>query len=85
MKINAMKFGFASAIVFAVVWIVCSLLVYSMPIGMMQMSGQMVHSNLEQMPWVLTFGGFVYGLLAWSGLAGLITWAIAAVYNRLQS
>lgn len=83
MEINATKFGLATTIVFAVFWAICSLFVMSMPLGMMRMSGHMVHSDFGHMAWTLNWGGFVYGLFAWSVLAGLIAWAIAAVYNRL--
>lgn len=83
MKIDAIKFGIATAIVFAVFWVLCSLLVFSMPIGMMRMSGHMVHGDFGQMAWVLNWGGFIYGLIAWSLIAGIVAWAIAAVYNRL--
>lgn len=83
MKIDAVKFGVATAIVIAVFFVICSLLVFSMPVGMMQMSGHMVHGNFGQMSWVLNWGGFIYGLIAWSILSGIVAGAIAAVYNRL--
>ncbi len=83
MKIDAIKLGLATAIVFAVFWAICSLLVFSMPMGMMQMSGHMVHAELGHMSWTLTWGGFVFGLLAWSIVAGFTVRAIAALYNRL--
>lgn len=83
MKIDAIKLGLATAIVFAVFWAICSLFVISMPLGMMQMSGHMVHTDLGHMSWTLTWGGFVLGLLAWSIIAGITVWAVAALYNRL--
>lgn len=83
MKIDSIKFGLAVAIVSAVSWVICGLLVFSMPSGMMRMSGHMMHSDMSRMSWVLTGGGFVIGLVAWSVIAGLFAWAIAAVYNRL--
>ncbi len=83
MKIDSTKFGLATGMVFAVSWLICSLFVTVLPRGMMQMSGHMVHANLGQMSWVLTWGGFIYGLLAWSIGAGIVAWAIAAIYNRL--
>lgn len=83
MKLNSAKFGLATAIVFAVVWVVCSLFVYSMPGGMMQMSGYMVHGEFSRMTWRLHGTGFVFGLIAWPLLAGIIAWAIAATNNFL--
>lgn len=83
MKIDALKFGFATAIVFALAWLVCSLFVFSMPFGMMRMSGHMMHANLGHMSWALNWAGFIYGLVAWSLIAGFIAWAVASLYNRL--
>lgn len=83
MEINATRLGLATSIVFAVIWAVCSLLILSMPLGMMQVRGGMAHSRFDQMPMALNWGGFVTGLLGWTIVAGLIAWAIATVYNRL--
>lgn len=83
MKLDAQKFGIATACVFALLWLVCSALVMSMPDGMMRMSGHMAHADFNQMTWHLNWAGFLFGLVAWSALAGLTAWAIAAVYNRL--
>lgn len=83
MKIDAIKLGLAAAIVIAVFWVICSLLFALMPGGMMQMRGQMVHADLGNMPWFLTWSGFFFGLLLWPIISGVTTWAIAAVYNRL--
>ena len=83
MKIDAIKLGFATAAVFAVAWVICSLFILGMPGSMMQMTGDMVHADLSQMGWQLDFTGFAFGLLAWSLGAGLIAVAIAATYNRL--
>ena len=83
MKIDATKFGLATAIVFAVFWVICSTLVATMPIGMMQMSGHMVHADFGQMSWHLGWTGLIFGLVAWPVIAGATAWLIAAVYNRL--
>ena len=83
MEIDAMKLAIASTVVFAAAWVICSAFVISMPSAMMQMSGYMVHADFGQMGWQLSVVGFVYGLLAWSLGADLITGATAAPYNRL--
>jgi hypothetical protein len=83
MKLDALKLGYATAIVFAVVWVICSLLVVALPGGMMQMSGHMIHADLGGAGWTLHWTGFFVGLVAWSVLPGALVWAIAAVYNRL--
>lgn len=83
MKLDALKFGLASAISFGIAWIICALLVMLMPGMMMEMSGHMVHMELADMGWHLTLGGVLMGLVAWSVSAGLIGWLLAWVYNRL--
>ncbi|NMH63986.1 DUF5676 family membrane protein [Shewanella salipaludis] len=83
MKLDAIKFGLASAIAFALAWIVCSLLVWAMPGMMMDMTGHMVHGDWSQMGWQLTFTGVFLGLLGWSVIAGLCGWLLAAIYNAI--
>ncbi len=83
MKIDSPKLAVATAIVFAVAWVICSLFVMSMPAAMMQVSGHMVHADFGPVGWQLSLAGFVYGLVAWSLGAGLLAGAIAIVYNRL--
>jgi hypothetical protein len=83
MELNAIKLGLATSIVFAVIWTVCSLLILSVPLGMMQVRGGMAHSAADQMPMLLSWGGFATGLISWTIVAGLVVWGIAAVYNRL--
>ncbi|MEL1250795.1 DUF5676 family membrane protein [Aurantiacibacter gilvus] len=83
MKIDAIRLGLATAIVVGLLWILCSLFVFSMPTGMSQFGGHMMHMDYGHFAWTLSWGGFLYGLLAWSVIAGLTAWAIAAIYNRL--
>lgn len=85
MKLDAIKLGLATAIVFGVAWIICSLFVIMAPAGMMQMSGHMVHSDFAGMGWSLHWTGFFVGLVMWSLFSGLFVSAIAATYNRLLS
>jgi hypothetical protein len=84
MKIDAFKLGLATAIVFAVIWVICSLLVVLIPGLMMQMSGDMLHADLTGLDWTMHWGGFFSGLILWSVLPGLLVWAVAGLYNRLS-
>lgn len=83
MKINATKMGVAAAITFAIVWVICSLLVWALPANMMIMSGHMVHGDLSAMTWHMSVGGVFIGFVIWSVVAGFIAWFIATVYNWL--
>lgn len=81
MKINPKFFGLASAITTAIVWVLCSAIVFMMPSPMMNMSGHMVHANLGDMNWTLSFTGVLVGLVAWSLFALIFGWVLAYIYN----
>lgn len=49
MKLNEKAFAFASIVTIALLWLVCSLLVYLMPDMSMQASGSMMHMDLSTM------------------------------------
>ena len=83
MKLDAGKFATAAAIVTAILWTICSAVVFSLPIGSTRMTGYMMHADVGRMTWAFSGVGFFVGLLVWSVLAGLAAWALAAIYNRL--
>ena len=83
MKLDSLKIGYATAIAFASVWLICSVLVWTMPSMMLGMSGHMVHADLSGMGWQMSPIGFLVGLLSWSIVAGGIASLIALVYNKL--
>lgn len=83
MKCDANKLFAATAAAFAIIWVVCSALVALVPGQMMDMSGHMIHADVEMMSWTLTWGGFVVGLILWSLSAGITAWLIGTIYNSL--
>ncbi|MEX2131572.1 MAG: DUF5676 family membrane protein [Pseudohongiellaceae bacterium] len=83
MKLDASKFGLASAATVAVLWIICSLLVLLIPDMAMNASGYMTHADFSSMQWRMGFGGVLAGLALWSVIAGLSGWLLASIYNRL--
>ena len=84
MKINPIPFAFASAVSAAVLWLVCSVIVFSMPGQMMSVSGDMVHANLGGMNWHLNLTGVHIGLVGWAVVAGIFGWLLATVYNLVN-
>lgn len=84
MKLDATKLGLASGGAFAIIWLICSVLVMLIPTGMMEMTGQMMHADLSTMQWHIGIGGVVLGAIAWSLVAGVTGWLIATIYNRLN-
>jgi cell division protein FtsX len=83
MKINSLNLALASAITTAIVWVICSLLVWMMPGSMMNTTGNMVHMDMSKSGWMLSPLGFFWGLIVWSLFAGIFAWLLATVYNFL--
>ncbi len=83
MKLNSVKLGAASAIAFSVLWVICSATVAVSPDSMMTISGHMIHADLSNIGWSLSWTGFFLGLIAWAVVADVTVWLVAAVYNRI--
>lgn len=83
LKLDEVKLGVATTLATGVFWVVCSILVLLMPTGMMSSSGWMMHMDMAEFGWRMTWGGFFFGGILWSLLAGLFVWLIAAIYNRI--
>lgn len=83
MQLHPFKFGVAAALATAVIWIICSVLVFSLPELTMMVSGDMMHMDTREIMWSLTLAGFVKGLIIWSLSVGFTAWIFAVIYNRL--
>lgn len=83
MKINSLNFGLASAITAALLWVICSLFVWMIPGGMMNVSSDMMHMDMGRSGWMISPVGVLWGLIAWSLFAGIFAWLLATIYNRL--
>ncbi len=81
MKLNSNKFAFATAAAFAIMWVICSLLVVFLPSTSMYASGYMMHSDFSNMGWDMHFTGFFVGLFLWAFTSGVTAWFVAAIYN----
>jgi cell division protein FtsX len=84
MRINTINFALAGAITTAILWTICSLLVWIMPGPMMNTTGSMVHMDMKGFGWMLSPMGFFWGLIGWSLFAGIFAWLLAAIYNLLN-
>lgn len=84
MKIHSVKLGISSAITFAVLWVVCSVLVMALPDQTMSITASMLHANQLSFNWDLGASGLVVGLLAWSAVAGLAGLLVGCIYNSLN-
>jgi len=83
MKLDAIKFGLACAISMAILWVICVLFVMMMPMGMMEMSGSMMHMDLSEIEWDMGLHGLIVGMIAWAIVGGFSGGLIATIYNRL--
>ena len=83
MKIDVLKFSTAWAIAAAMLWVLCSLIVFGMPGASMTMSRHMMHSNMGNWAWAFSWTGFVSGLILWALSAFVFGGAIAWIYDKL--
>ena len=83
MKINPLNFAPAGAITAAVVWIICSLLVWMMPGAMMNLTTNLFHMEMGKSGFVLSPLEVLWGLVGWSLFAGIFAWILATIYNLL--
>ena len=82
MKLHTNKLALTTAIVFSVLWVICSAFIVLIPDLSMSLTGTMFHANLSSMLWTLTWGGFFIGLIAWAVIGGISAWLIAFFYNH---
>lgn len=75
-------FALACAVTAAILWTVCSAAVSLMPQGMMQMTAHMLHTDLSQTTWSLSWPGFCLGLASWSIFSALTGALLAGIYNQ---
>ena len=85
MKLQSVKFGLACALAFAVLWIVCTLLVWLSPSSMATVSSHMLHLEDSHFTFSLTLSGTLTGLVSWSLIAGVTGLLIAEFYNLMVS
>lgn len=81
---NKMALANAAAVTVIILWIVCSALVAGLPAMMLDMSGHMLHVDMQAVGWALTPVGFVVGLVIWAVSAWVTGWLIAYFYNRFN-
>jgi len=85
MKLNEKAFALACAAAFAIVWVICSVLVMVMPDMMSGMTGNMLHTDWKSMGWHMSFIGVFIGGFLWALLMGITGWLIAKFYNMQSS
>lgn len=84
MKLNAGKLSLATAGAFAILWVICSALILTIPDVMLTASGYMAHAEFTS-AWSLTGVGFLVGLVLWSLIRGVTVWLVAVLFNLSTS
>ena len=75
--------AFASGLVTALVWTLCTLAFALAPGAAASFSSQLFHLDVTGLVQPITWGGYLMGLICWSLGAGLVVGATGALYNRL--
>jgi hypothetical protein len=81
--INRNKLAVASGLCAGLLWGICSVFVALFPHYMLLMTTHMIHVDITQMGWTLTWSGFLVGLVGWMILAGVAGALLAVIYNQM--
>jgi hypothetical protein len=84
MMLDAKRLALATAIVTAILWLLCSTAVSLAPGPTMTITGYMVHADLSEFAWSLSWGAVLVGLVAWAIATAVAAWLLAWTYNRLS-
>lgn len=85
MRLDTRAFAFAAGITAAVLFTLCALAVAIAPGPTTAFFGYLAHVDLSTLPWTLTLGSFVGGLICWTLGTALTFGLAAAIYNRLTT
>lgn len=83
MTLDAKRLALAAAIVTTILWLLCSAAVSLAKGPTMTITGHMVHANLNEFVWSLSWSGVLIGLAAWTVSSAVAAWLLAWTYNRL--
>lgn len=83
MKLNVGAFAHAIALVWAVLYTLCRLLVLAAPKETMAFFGYVMHADLNAIVLPVTWGGFFVGLVVVYAVGAASAGAAAWLYNRL--
>lgn len=83
MTLDARRLALATAIGTAILWLLCSAAVSVAPLPTMTVTGYMLHADLSELSWSLSWTAVLVGLVAWTISTAVAAWLIAWTYNRL--
>jgi len=82
MSLNRKASAFALALTTVLIWTVCSVLIWLIPQSMMNMGGDIMHTQSDQMMVSMNFGSYLVGLIVWAIGAAVTGWIWAHLYNH---
>lgn len=83
--LSANRAGYALAITSAAFYALCSLVFVAWPVGYMDATTMLFHGfTFNALPHVMSFGGFVLGILCIAILGYIVGAAFAAIWNALS-
>ena len=83
--LQPVRVGNASALVVAVLWVICSAVVLLIPGPATWITAQMLHVDPAMFQWQISAAGFAVGLLSWTALAWVIAASATAAYRLMAS
>lgn len=82
MKLDTRAFAMATAIIAAVLFVICAFFVALAPKETTAVAGYLIHADLSGFSRSLTCGSFFGGLVGWSLGTAIVAGAAAGIYNR---
>ncbi len=82
MKLDLKALLNATAVIAALSYLLCALLVAVAPQAFMTFVGNVAHADLSGIPRVLTWSGFLVGLVSWTLFCVASVGLTAGLYNR---
>jgi len=84
MKIQADRLALASALIAAILYAVCWMIVAVVPGIAMSVTEDMFHMHLDSVEWKMTAGSLLVGTLAGAAATGAAVWLVGILYNRIR-
>ncbi len=82
MKVDSMKLANAFALATAVLWTLCALIVWILPVFTLQASVWMMH-GMDLPAWNLTFSNFLLGGISWVVVAWVTGWILGWSWQQV--
>ncbi|MGH9366520.1 MAG: DUF5676 family membrane protein [Thermoanaerobaculia bacterium] len=83
MRLDTRAIALAVGLGTAIAWFVCTAIGALAPGPAVRLTGYLFHVDASRIPWSMSLGGFLAGLIVWSLVAALFAAVSVSLYNRL--